>query len=241
MTIQTFDHTRTLARELAARVLARIERQPALVLGLPTGRTPLPFYEALREQTRVRGTRWADVRTFNLDEFVGLPPDHPGRYRAYMERELFQAVGVSAERAGFLDGNAPDLEAECRRYERAIADAGGIDVMVLGIGANGHIGFNEPGDGLMAFTHRAQLQPATRLANASLFGGDVEQVPHEALSMGMTTILRARAIVLMATGEEKADAVARMLGGPVTTKLPASFLQLHPEVTVLLDPAASPR
>lgn len=241
MIIQTFDDARALARDLATRVLLRIERQPALVLGLPTGRTPLPFYEALRTLSGTRGTPWSAVRTFNLDEFVGVPPGHPGSYRAYMNRELFEPVGLRPEQIGFLDGTAGDLEAECRRYERAIADAGGIDLMILGIGGNGHIGFNEPADGLIAGSHRARLQPATRASNAALFGGDASRVPEEALSMGMATILRARGIVLIATGPGKADAVDRMVNGPITTRLPASFLQLHPAVTVLVDAAASPR
>ena len=130
---------------------------------------------------------------------------------------------------------------ECERYERAIADAGGIDLMILGIGGNGHIGFNEPAPGLHARTHRARLQPGTRAANAALFGGDVAHVPEEALSMGMATILRARSVVLMATGANKAPAVETMVRGPITTMLPASFLQLHHDVTVMVDRAASPR
>jgi glucosamine-6-phosphate deaminase len=240
VTVQTFDDAPALARELASRVLTRIERQPSLVLGLPTGRTPLPFYEALRDESRRRQTRWSGVRTFNLDEFVGLSPQHPGRYRAYMDRELFGPVGLADHQIGFLDGAAADLEAECRRYEQAIAEAGGIDVIVLGIGANGHIGFNEPAEALVAMTHRARLQQDTRLSNADLFGGAVARVPEEALSMGMATILRARAIVLMATGAGKAAAVERMVHGPITTTLPASFLQLHPDVTVFVDRLANP-
>lgn len=239
MTIQVFADAQTLARELAARVIRALVRRPALVLGLPTGRTPQPFYAALRAQSAEAGVNWSDARTFNLDEFVGLPPGSPGSYRAYMERELFGAVGLRADHVGFLDGGAPDLVAECDRYERAIAEAGGIDLMVLGIGANGHIGFNEPAPGLQARTHLARLEAGTRLANAELFGGDVAAVPHDALSMGMATILRARAVVMIATGAEKAHVVEQMVQGPITTAVPASFLQLHPEVTVMLDRAAS--
>jgi glucosamine-6-phosphate deaminase len=140
-----------------------------------------------------------------------------------------------------LDGRAPDLAAECRRYEDAIAAAGGVDVQLLGIGANGHIGFNEPGDGLHARTHVANLERASREANAQWFGGDWTAVPERALSMGMATILDARHIVLMATGAEKADAVAAMIEGPITTRLPASFLQLHRDVVVMVDTAAAAR
>lgn len=241
MNIQTFAHETALAGALATRVLDAIDRRPALVLGLPTGRTPLLFYAALREQTRERGTDWSAVRTFNLDEFVGVVPGEPGSYRAYMQRELFDAVPVAPTAVGSLDGSATDLEAECTRYEEAIAAAGGIDLMILGIGTNGHIGFNEPGPALQSRTHRVRLLPATRASNQAWFGGDPSRVPTEALSMGMATIFQARTVVLIATGVGKAAVVERMLRGPITTQLPASFLQLHPAVTVMLDRAASPR
>ncbi|HQZ39524.1 MAG TPA: glucosamine-6-phosphate deaminase [Vicinamibacterales bacterium] len=240
MTITVFDDADALAHELAVRVLGAIARQPSIVLGLPTGRTPQPFYAALRAQAEARRTDWSQVRTFNLDEFVGVGADDPGSYHAYMERELFGVVEVARQHIGFLDGCAADLAAECERYERAIAAAGGIDLMVLGIGANGHIGFNEPAPGLHARTHRARLEAGTRASNADLFDGDVARVPDEGLSMGMATILRARSVVLIATGEEKTVAVEGMLRGPITTRLPASFLQLHPAAAVLLDRAARP-
>jgi glucosamine-6-phosphate deaminase len=156
-----------------------------------------------------------------------------------MDERLFRHVGMRPERIEFLDGRASDLDAECRRYERAIAAAGGLDLLVLGIGVNGHIGFNEPADALAAGTHRVTLDEPTRAANALWFEGDLARVPRQALTMGMRTILQARAIALIATGEAKADAVRAMLDGGVTTRVPASFLQLHPQVTVLLDrPAA---
>lgn len=241
MTIQRFSDERALSRELAHRILRAIDRKPDIVLGLPTGRTPLPLYAALRDQSRASGTDWSAVRTFNLDEFLGVSAADPGSYRAYMDRELFDAVGVPAGRVGFLDGRAADPGRECERYEAAIAAVGGIDLMVLGIGANGHIGFNEPAPGLQARTHRGRLQPGTRAANADLFGGDESKVPEEALSMGMATILQARSVCLMATGAAKAAAVSAVVHGPITTELPASFLQLHPDVTLMVDSAASPR
>ncbi len=238
MNIQIFDDVRTLSAELATRVRAAVTQKPSLVLGLPTGRTPLPFYKALREGP---SADWSQVRTFNLDEFVGVDPSSPDSYRAYMQRELFGPVGVPAAHVGFLNGCAPDLDAECERYEQAIADAGGIDLMILGIGTNGHIGFNEPGPSLQARSHRAHLQPGTRLSNAAMFGGDVARVPEAALSMGMATILQARAVVLMATGAGKAGVVRAMMDGHITTSLPASFLQLHPGATVMLDREAASR
>ena len=183
---------------------------------------------------------FARASTFNLDEFVGIAADHPGSYRQFMERHLFGGIDLSPERIHFLDGMAPDLDAECDRYERDIAAADGIDLQVLGIGGNGHIGFNEPGDELMANTHRVALHEGTRRDNAAQFGGDAARVPREALSMGMGTILKAAALILVAIGERKARCVERMVRGPVTTRLPASFLQMHRTVEVYLDrPAAS--
>jgi len=170
-----------------------------------------------------------------------VPPSHAGSYRTFMERHLFSHVNIPAAHVYFLDGSAPDPAHECARYDEIIAERGGIDLQVLGIGANGHIGFNEPAPVLQAGTHRVTLKPDTRRSNAALFGGDAAQVPAEALSMGMATILRARSIVLLATGRSKAACVERMLHGPLTTELPASFLQLHHDVDVMLDEAAAER
>jgi glucosamine-6-phosphate deaminase len=237
--IERFNDDDALAAALATRVLGAIAENPALVLGLPTGRTPLALYRELRQRSHL--VDWSGVRTFNLDEFVGLAGDHPGSYRAFMQVELFDHVAISPANIGMLDGRAADLKAECRRYEEAIRNAGGIDLQILGIGANGHIGFNEPADGLCAHTHVAELEAPTREANAQLFGGDWRSVPERALSMGMATILSARHIVMIANSPDKADAVHGMVEGLITTQLPASFLQLHPRVTVMLDRDASRR
>jgi glucosamine-6-phosphate deaminase len=156
-----------------------------------------------------------------------------------MERHFFRHINIDRRHIHFLDGATRDPAAECKRYEAEIRAAGGIDLQVLGIGGNGHIGFNEPADSLVARTHVVRLQLQTRRANASLWGGDVTRVPRRALSMGMATILHARSIVLMATGAEKAACVSAMVDGPLTTRTPASFLQLHPEVHVMLDRAAA--
>ena len=241
MIIQRFDDDDALAAALATRVLEAIVARPALVLGLPTGRTPLALYRELRERSGGDRIDWSRVRTFNLDEFVGLEASHPGSYRAFMQEELFDHVSIDPANIGMLNGRAADLKAECRRYEAAIAEAGGIDLQILGIGANGHIGFNEPADGLCAQTHIAELEQASREANAQLFGGDWTKVPKRALSMGMATILGARHIALMATGAEKADAVYGLVEGLITPRLPASFLQVHPRVTVMLDREAASR
>jgi glucosamine-6-phosphate deaminase len=239
--IERFTDDGALAAALAARVVDAIIANPALVLGLPTGRTSVALYQELRQRSRAGRLDWSRVRTFNLDEFVGVDGTHPGSYRAFMQSELFDHVSIAPHHIGMLDGRAADLTAECRRYEAAIAAAGGIDLQILGIGANGHIGFNEPAPGLCAHTHIAELEQKTREANAQLFGGDWTAVPARALSMGMGTILGARHIVMMANSPDKADAVSGMVEGLITTELPASFLQVHPRVTVMLDAEASRR
>lgn len=241
MQIQVHVHPneRAAARTLARRVAAAVAAKPNLVLGLPTGRTPVRFYRELVALVARGELSLAGVTTFNLDEFVGLPPSHPGSYRRFMEEHLFAHADIRRERINFLRGEAGDLRAECERYEEAIEAAGGIDVQILGLGTNGHIGFNEPAGALEARTHRVVLEPETRRNNAALFGGDPDLVPREALSMGMGTILHARAIVLLATGKSKAACVERLLNGPITTRLPASFLQIHPAVEVVLDEPAA--
>ena len=239
MRIHIFDTEQEVARVLAARVASAINERPSLVLGLPTGRTPIGTYQELRRLHAAGGVSFASASTFNLDEFVGISATHPGSFRQFMQRQLFDAIDLRPERIHFLNGMAADLDAECARYERDIESAGGIDLQLLGIGANGHIGFNEPGDELAAFTHRVRLHDGTRRDNAELFGGHPDEVPHEALSMGMGTILKTGALILIATGERKASCIERTVHGPLTTKLPASFLQTHRNVDLYLDAAAA--
>lgn len=241
MKIRIFDTEEQLAAALARRVVDRLRETPKLVLGLPTGRTPIGLYRALAARHARGESDYAKVTTFNLDEFVGLEPSHPGSYRAYMREHLFRHVNVLPRRTHFLDGQAPDLEAECARFEESILRAGGIDLQILGIGANGHIGFNEPAPALQAWSHRVKLTLASRKANAGFFGGKLTDVPREALSMGMATIMHAREIVLIATGRGKADVIGKTVTGPLSTRTPASLLQLHPNVEILLDEAAAAR
>jgi glucosamine-6-phosphate deaminase len=236
--VMIFPDETTVARSLARRIAAAAEANPTLVLGLPTGRTPLALYRELGA-LHAAGADLSQVTTFNLDEFLGISPSHPGSYRTFMEEHLFRHVNIPVERHNFLNGAAADPERECARYERAIAEAGGIDLMILGIGTNGHIGFNEPARELQARTHRVELRAETRRSNAALFGGDPATVPAEALSMGMASILDAGAVVLLATGSAKASCVERVVNGPLTTDLPASFLQLHHDVDIMLDEAAA--
>jgi glucosamine-6-phosphate deaminase len=237
--IATFPDDRGLAKKLAADIAAELRNNPRLVLGLPTGRTPIRLYRELASLHAHGEVDFSQATTFNLDEFVGLEPTHPGSYRTFMEQHLFSHVNVSPERIHFLNGSASDLEEECHRYEAAITAAGGIDLQLLGIGTNGHIGFNEPARAMVARTHRVTLKTETRRSNAALFGGDPAAVPQEALSMGMATILHARRIILIATGKSKAGCISRLVTGPITPKLPASFLQLHRHVHLMLDQAAA--
>jgi glucosamine-6-phosphate deaminase len=228
-----------VAAALAERVASTLQAKPDAVLGLASGRTPVDGYAELRRLHAAGSTDWSRASTFNLDEFAGIDGRHPGSFRAFMERHLFEGVNLRAERIHFLNGVAQDLNAECDRYESAIAAAGGIDLQLLGIGTNGHIGFNEPGDDLPVRTHRVRLMESTRRDNAMLFGDDPSRVPAEALSMGIGTILRARRIVLVATGEKKAECIRRATSGRLTTRVPASMLQVHPDVEWLLDRAAA--
>ena len=238
LTLRRFATPASAATALGRSVAQALAATPCTVLGLPTGRTPVPLYRALVDLYERGQADFSQASTFNLDEFLGVPPTDPRSYRAFMERQLFDVVNLRPSRVHFLNGAAPDAVAECARYERAIARAGGIDLLILGLGANGHIGFNEPGSALVAGTHRTRLTPATRRANASLFGRAVD-VPDEALSMGMSTILRARRIVLLATGAAKAKTVRQMVCGPITPRVPASFLQLHRSAEVWVDREAA--
>ena len=241
MDIKIFDTPEDTAVALARRLASALADHPAIVLGLPTGRTPVATYAELRRLHAAGEADFSQASTFNIDEFAGVAPSDPGSFRTFMNRHLFDAVDLRLERIHFLNGAAADLDAECDRYEAAIERAGGIDIQLLGIGANGHIGFNEPGDELVARTHRVKLAPSTKRDNAALFGDDPAQVPREAISMGMGTLLKAKTVILIATGERKAQCVERTIHGPVTPRLPASFLQLHRQVEFYLDRDAASR
>ncbi len=239
MHVTTYSSAARAASAAAALILGRLARQPSLVLGLPTGHTPIPLYRALARAHRAGRADFSRVTTFNLDEFAGLGAGDPGSYHTFMTTHLFSQVNLRPAHTHVLDGRAHDWRREIARYERLIERAGGIDVAVLGIGRNGHLGFNEPGDQLDARTHRVALRPGTRRANAVLFGNRWQDVPTHALSMGIGTILNARCAILLATGAAKARIVARALTGPITTRVPASLLQTHPDVIVVLDREAA--
>ncbi|HZI14916.1 MAG TPA: glucosamine-6-phosphate deaminase [Myxococcus sp.] len=239
MNIRVFNSESEAAAACAGLIAQALEARPSLVLGLPTGRTPLNVYRELVALQARGALSLAGAHTFNLDEFLGVPPEDGGSFRAYMERHFFGKVDLPPGHIHFLEGMAPDPDAECARYDAELRAAGGLDLLLLGIGANGHVAFNEPGEGLQAPCHRVRLSRETRLANAALFGDDATRVPLEALTLGMAGILQARRVVLLAFGASKAEAVAAMVKGPVTPRCPASFLQLHRDVDVWLDPEAA--
>lgn len=239
MHVSTHSTPARAASAAASHLLRHLAQQPSLVLGLPTGHTPIPMYRALVRAHRAGRADFSRVTTFNLDEFAGQGPGDPGSYHTFMTAHLFSRVNLRPAHTHVLNGRASDWRREIARYERLIARAGGLDLVVLGIGRNGHLGFNEPADALDARTHRVALRPGTRKANAALFGNRWQDVPTHALSMGIGTILNARCAVLLATGATKARIIARALAGPVTTRVPASLLQTHPNVIVVLDRAAA--
>ena len=241
MNIRIFATREDVALAAAQRVAEALRARPDLVLGLPAGQTPVPVYAELRRLHQSGAVDFARATCFTLDEFVGLGRSDTGSFHHFMTEHLFSGVNIDARRVYSLDGAKPDIDAECDRYEAAIAAAGGIDLQLLGLGRNGHVGFNEPADALVARTHRVALHAETRRDNATRFGGDTDRVPRDALSMGIGTILQSKAILVIATGEAKAQPVEHMIRGAVTTRLPASFLQLHPQVDLYLDRAAASR
>jgi glucosamine-6-phosphate deaminase len=241
MRVRVFPDATALARSLAGEVVQLIGGTRRPVLGLPAGRTPIPLYDELARQHRAGLVDFSDAAAFNLDEFLGLSARHPASYRAFMRRHFFDHVNFGRARVHAPRGEARDVAGECERYERAIQRAGGIDLQILGLGLKGHVGFNEPAPELIARTHRAMLTAGTRRSNAELFGNRAAAVPREAISVGMATILGARRVVLIATGAAKAPAVAATVDGPVTTQVPASLLQLHPDAEVWVDREAATR
>lgn len=231
--------TADAAQERVVSLIAQTMRdKPDAVLGLATGGTMLPVYEKLVALHQGGGVSFRDVTTFNLDEYVGLAPDHPQSYRSYMNDVLFGKVDIALQRTHLPRGDARNPEDEALRYEAAIQKCGGLDLQLLGLGHNGHIGFNEPTSSLQSRTRIKTLTKETRDANSRYFRED-EVIPSFAITMGVATILDARHCLLLATGAQKADAVAAMIEGPLAAVCPASALQLHPKATVVIDMEAA--
>ncbi|NHO33173.1 glucosamine-6-phosphate deaminase [Acetobacter fallax] len=230
----------TAARQVAARVIShQIRKKPASVLGLATGRTMEAIYRLLAREHTEHGLDFSAVTTFNLDEYVGLPGTHDQSYRYYMQTHLFDHVNVTTAQTHVPDGAASDPDAEAEAYDTSIAASGGIDLQLLGLGENGHIGFNEPLSALSSRTRVVTLDCATLEQNAGMFGGDATKVPTRALTMGTGTILDSRETLLVVTGAAKADILARVVEGPVSALVPGSALQLHQHCLVILDEAAA--
>src|ERR1700754_7952 len=220
---------------------ALLDRQPAAVLGLATGSSPLAIYDELAARCDAGLISFRQARVFTLDEYVGLPADHPQRYRNVIDTAFASRVDFAPGAVQGPDGLATDIPAACAAYENAIREAGGVDLQILGIGTDGHIAFNEPGSSLASRTRIKTLTRQTRIDNARFFDGDLDAVPTHCLTQGLATIMAARHVILVATGARKAEAVHHLVEGPVTAMWPASILQHHPHVTVLLDDAAARR
>ncbi|MER5494674.1 glucosamine-6-phosphate deaminase [Streptomyces sp. NPDC002454] len=224
---------------IAEAMAALLRRKPDAVLGVATGSTPLPVYRALEAKVRAGAVEVGRARIAQLDEYVGLPADHPESYRSVLRKEVLEPLGINAEAFLGPDGTAEDVAAACASYEAALTAAGGVDLQLLGIGTDGHIGFNEPCSSLASRTRIKTLTEQTRVDNARFFDDDIDQVPHHVITQGIGTILDARHLVLLATGAGKAEAVAATVEGPVASVCPASALQLHPHATVVVDEAAA--
>ncbi len=222
----------------AINAKAKVSSKP-FVLGLPTGSTPLKVYAELVRMNKAGEVSFKNVITFNMDEYVGLPVEHPESYHSFMYNNLFNHIDIPRENIHILDGNAPDLAAECASYEEKIAATGGFDLFLGGIGEDGHIAFNEPFSPLQSRTRVVTLTDDTIRVNSRFFGGDVNLVPKQAMSVGVATVLEAKEVVIMAFGPKKARAIGEAIEGPITHKNTVSALQNHPDGIVVLDEDAA--
>ena len=224
--------------ELAANYLIdKVQTNPAIVLGLATGGTPLGTYKRLIKDHEQNGTSYKKVTTYNLDEYVGFSSENPNSYHAFMYDNLFEKVDIPTINVHLPSGTALDLVEECKGYEERIEEAGGIDVQLLGMGSNGHIGFNEPGTSFQATTQIVELAQSTREANARFFD-DIKEVPYQAITMGIATIMKSKEILLLVSGESKNDAMKKLMEGVVDESFPASILNKHSHVTIIADKEA---
>lgn len=232
------DSYESMSKKAALMVAGQILLKPDTILGLATGSTPIGMYKELVRMHKEEDLDFSNVVTFNLDEYVGLDKNDKNSYHYYMFQNFFNHINIKKENIYIPDGMAQDLEEECKRYERIIEEKGGIDLQILGIGKNGHIGFNEPDLKFEATTHVVKLDEETIMANSRFFNS-INEVPSFAISMGIKTIMHSKKIILLASGEEKAEAIYKAIYGPIVPKHPASVLQLHPDVTFILDKDAA--
>ncbi|MDI3548611.1 MAG: glucosamine-6-phosphate deaminase [Halanaerobiales bacterium] len=227
-----------MSKKAALLVASQINLKPNAVLGLATGETPLGMYRQLIKMYRKGEIDFSEVITFNLDEYYRLPPDNSRSYHYYMQENFFNHINIHPGNTHLPDGMAADIDEECSRYEEMIRQNGGIDLQILGVGSNGHIGFNEPAERLNVTTHLVSLTEETIRANSRFFNSP-DDVPRKAVSVGIATILKARRIILLASGRNKARAIKKTVNGYVDTKVPSSLLQTHPEVTLIIDQEAA--
>ncbi|AOZ93039.1 glucosamine-6-phosphate deaminase [Paenibacillus crassostreae] len=237
MNIFTFKQEEDFIQTGASLIVSLIQGNPKAILGLATGSSPLGVYARLADMYTKGLVSFTEASSYNLDEYVGLPGEHPQSYNSFMKQHLFNHIDIDSTRTHIPNGHADDLQAECQSYDLMLEQNGPVDLQLLGIGSNGHIGFNEPDDNLSGGTHVVDLLEETIEANARFFTS-LDEVPKQAITMGVGSIMKARQIVLLARGTDKAEAVKAALQGPITTECPASLLQCHPNVIVLLDEEA---
>jgi glucosamine-6-phosphate deaminase len=226
-----------MSQKAAEYIRKKVSDFPSIKLGLATGGTPIATYKNLIKDHQQNGTSYRGVTAFNLDEYVGLSDENPNSYRYYMDHQLFDHIDILKSNTFIPNGTVADLQSECKRYEELILEQGGIDLQILGIGANGHIGFNEPGTSFSSKTHIVQLSPSTIEANARFFD-TIEQVPTRAITMGIATIMQSKEILLLVSGKRKQEALYQLLHGDLSENFPASILKTHPSVTIIADEAA---
>lgn len=220
-------------------VINLLKSKPNAVLGLATGGTPVRLYGELIDANSRGEISFKSVETFNLDEYLGIPAADANSYRSFMDKNFFDRIDIDKSKTHVLDGMASDVAAVCKSFEKSIEHAGGIDLQILGLGADGHIGFNEPGSSFTSRTHVEFLAQKTIDDNARFFGGDRSKVPERAITMGIATIMSAKKILLLAFGDKKSDAVKAMVEGEINESVPASILRNHPDATIFLDKAAA--
>ena len=227
-----------LSQKAAEEIISRINGNPSLNLGLATGSTPTGLYQELIRDHKQNQTSYKDINTFNLDEYIGIPKKDHNSYHYFMCEHLFEHIDIPLDQTHIPDGTAKDFDKECRRYEQFIHEHGGIDLQILGIGQNGHIGFNEPGTPFDSMTHIINLAESTRKANSRFFES-LEDVPKQAITMGIASIMASKEIFLLVSGASKAKALAHLINGDVSEQFPASVLQNHPNVTIFADKEAT--
>ena len=227
-----------MSKKAASIISSQVIIEPNSVLGLATGDTPLGMYKELIKKYKENEVDFSKVKTFNLDEYYGLERDNSQSYHFYMVNNFFKFINIDSNNINIPNGTSNDIEDDCLNYERKIKEAGGIDIQVLGIGVNGHIGFNEPNVNFEAQTHLVNLNEKTIKSNARFFNS-IDEVPKKAISMGIKTILQSKKIILLASGESKAEAVYNTVNGKISPEIPSSILQLHQNVTIILDESAA--